>query len=728
MISEPDPSPELDPAPAAERVRRVLLSPRRGAVELKVGPPPVLSPGEVLIRTAFSVVSGGTERAKIEFASRGLLAKARSRPDLVRQVLDSLRRDGPSATMRAVRRRLSQPVPLGYSSAGTVLAVGHRVERLAPGDRVAAGGGGYAVHADVVAVPKHLVAPVPSGVPLPAAAFATLGAVGVHAFRLSEASVGATVAVVGLGPVGLLTGLVARAAGCRVVGLDVRPEAVDRARAAGFDRAFSAVGAVEDAVREVTEGRGVDAVLVCAAARSNDPVVLAGRIARDRARVVLVGDVPVQAPRDLLYRKELQLVVARSYGPGRYDPAYEEGGHDYPAGYVRWTEQRNMVAFLQLLADGALDVLPLITHRFPLGQAQEGYRVVSATPGAVVVFDHGDSATEAKPPAHARPRPSSPTRTGVVRVGVIGGGSFAGRVLLPALRRARGAEVVGVATLRGHPAPGSLAPAAASAEELLADPDVDAVVIATRHGSHASLTTAALEAGKAVFVEKPLALSTEELRSVTEAWERYGLPVQVGFNRRWAPQARRLRDELAKRSSPAVVSVRVNAGPLEPGHWAADLEVGGGRILGEMCHFVDLAGFLLDVDPVEVTASAARTGTTPQGAEDVAAAVRYEDGSLGIVTYVALGDVSLGKERVEAFWDGSVFVIEDWRRVSVSRGGKTRSERHRADKGYAAEMEAFLRSAREGGGEDRDFMRSVRSTAATLAVVQSLSLGAPVEL
>lgn len=710
------------PPDVAASVRRVVLRPRGGDVEVERAAAPVLGDGEVLIRTAFSVVSPGTERSKLELAGKGLLGKARSRPELVREVLDKARREGPAATLRAVRRRLGESVPLGYSSAGTVLATGRRVDGVSPGDRVAAGGSGYALHADVVAVPKNLVAKVPDGVSLDAAAFATLGSVALHGVRLAGVGIGETVVVVGLGVVGLLAGLLARAAGCRVLGVDLRAEALDRARKAGLDDAVFPSEA-DESVRAMSGGLGADAVLLCAAASDDAPVVLAGRVARDRARVVVVGDVPVHAPRDLYFSKELEIVVSRSYGPGRYDPSYEEGGHDYPAGYVRWTERRNFEAFLRLLEEGTLDAASLVTHRFPVADAPEAYRVLTSTPGSVVLLEYGEAP---RPVAEPAPRRRAvPGKAGSLRVGLIGGGSFAERVLVPAIRDA-GADVTAIVSTRGRTTAGlASVPLEGDVESLLGSRP-DAVFIATRHDSHARLTTMMLEAGVPVFVEKPLALSAEELDAIVAAWSSAAVPAMVGFNRAHASLAAEVRAGLNRRHGPGAVAIRVNAGALPEGHWSRDLDVGGGRILGELCHFVDLAGFLLGAEPVEVFAQGTRTGAAPQAIEDVAVSIRYGEGSLATLAYTALGDVSLGKERVEAFAGGEAWAIDDWRSLTHVAGGRSRTRRGPGDKGHAAEVAEFLRALRAGDGLDGPFLRAVATTRATLAIVESLSLGIPV--
>lgn len=714
---------DTDEATLAQPVRRVVLSPKGAKVEVEAGHAPVLGAGEVLIQTAFSVVSPGTERSKLELSRKSLVGKARSRPDLVRQTLDKVRQEGLSATMGAVRRKLGESIPLGYSLAGEVLAVGERVEGLKPGDRVAAGGGGYALHADVVVVPQNLVVPVPADVPLDAAAFATIGAVSMHGFRLGRTEVGEVVAVVGLGLIGLLAGAVAKAAGCRVVGIDLRPEALERALAMGFDEAVPAGEDAAGRVLRASRGRGADSVLLCASASTNAPILLAGEIARDRARVVVVGDIPVEGPRDVFFKKELELVVSRSYGPGRYDPAYEEKGRDYPVGYVRWTQRRNLESFVDLVAAGRMDVVSTVTHRFPVDRADEAYATLETTPGAVVLLEYPREERRPMPPP-AAPVAPSPRRS--VRIGLVGTGSFASRILVPAIAGDAGASVVAVASLQGRPPSIEGARHASTAADVIGDPSIHAVFIATRHDSHAELAAAALAAGKAVFVEKPLALSHEELAAVVAARRDAPGPSMTGFNRRYAPFTARLRD-LTASGAPATIQARVNAGPLPPDHWTKDLDVGGGRILGEMCHFVDLVTYLARSAPVSVFAHAAGAAS-PQGAEDVVATLSFANGSVASVLYAATGDPSTGKERIEVFCGGSTGIVDDWKTLTVATSGKHAEEKGRMDKGHAAEVAAFLTAVRAGGSLADSFTLDVVSTRATLAVVESLATGLPVTL
>jgi polar amino acid transport system substrate-binding protein len=710
-------------------MRQVAQRPRDGRLTVIDAPLPQLRRGWLLVENRCSLISAGTERSKVELGSKGLIAKARARPDLARKVVDRARAEGVRSAVGAARERLDALTPIGYSSAGVVVSVGEGVEGLAPGDRVACAGGGWANHADVVAVPRNLVARIPEGVPFEAAAYTTVGAIALHAVRRAEAEVGERIGVVGLGLVGQLAARIVAAAGCAAIGIDVDARAVELARRSGALAFIRDDPSIETSTMEATAGLGLDAVLVCASSTSPDPLALAVRLARDRGRIVVVGDVPVEASRALLYEKELELRLSRSYGPGRYDRDYEERGRDLPAAHVRWTEQRNLEAFIELVSSGRLDPDELTTHRFEVERAPEAYELLS---------DGGDDGVRAfgillEYPAQLErsepaPRPSRPHAAASGRLGVIGAGSFARATLLPALQQA-GASFVSVATEGGL----SSADVAnrfgfertASTEEVLGDDGIDAVVIATRHSSHASLVAAALSAGKHVFVEKPLALRREELLAVEDAHRSGGGLLMVGFNRRFAPLAERLRDELG--GHPCVLAVRVNAGPLPADHWLHDQEVGGGRLLGEGCHFVDLLGLLAADRIVSVHATARpQPGRPLECSDELAAVMRFENGGVGTLVYAGGGDPRLPKERVEAFGAGLSAVLDDFQRLELFRGGKRRVEKGRQDKGHATQAENFVRAVR-GEVEAPPVETYFASTRATLALAESIRSGMPVE-
>ena len=709
-------------------MKQVAQRAKDGAITVVDAAVPALRPGWLLVANRFSLISAGTERSKVELGEKSLVAKARARPDLARKVVDRARTEGLRPAVAAARERLEALGPIGYSTAGIVREVGGAVPGVAPGDRVACAGGGWANHAELVAVPRNLVAKVPDGVELASAAYATVGAIALHAVRQSGATVGERVAVVGLGLVGQLVVRILVAAGCEAVGIDVEAAAVGLAERAGA-RAFQRQDpALEASVAEATDGLGVDAAVLCAATRSSDPLTLGARIARDRGRLVVVGEFPVEAERAILYEKELEIRLARSYGPGRYEREYEERGLDLPAGYVRWTEQRNLQAFVDLVATGRVDPSELTTHRFAVDDAPAAYALLTdadAQPrpfGVLLEYDER--------PARGRPRPAPAPRSAGAGIGVVGAGSFARRTILPALRDG-GARLVAIASEGGLSATDAarrfgFERGALSPDELLDDDGVGAVVIATRHADHARLAAASLRRGKAVFVEKPLALSEAELAEIEDALTEDAI-LMVGFNRRFAPLVVRLRDELA--GAPGVVlSARVNAGPLPPDHWLHDSEEGGGRLLGEGCHFVDLLSHLAGTPATAVHAFAAPQPQRPLERSDaLVATLRFANGAVGTLVYSGDGDPRLPKERIEAFGAGLSAVLDDFRRLELFRGGKRTVVKHRPDKGHRSELDHFLAAVRgEASAIPPDSY--VASTRATLALAESLKRGEAVTL
>jgi predicted dehydrogenase/threonine dehydrogenase-like Zn-dependent dehydrogenase len=658
---------------------------------------------------------------------KNLLQKARARPDLVKKVIDRARVEGVGAAIGVARDRLAALAPIGYSSAGVVLELGSGVEALAPGDPVACGGGGWANHAEIVAVPRTLCVPVPEGVRLDAAAYATVGAIALHGVRQSGAAIGESVGVIGLGLVGQLAVRILGAAGCHVVGVDLDPAAVELARAAGALALGRDEPGLEENVRATTGGLGLDAVVLCAASGSPDPLELAVRLARDRGRIVIVGETPITVDRALMYEKELEVRMSRSYGPGRYDRDYEERGRDLPPGYVRWTEQRNMQAFLDLVAAGRISPEELTTHRFPVESAAEAYRrLVESDKRARpfgVLLEYTGQAVERAP----RITPTRAHIQGAPGVGLIGAGAFARATLIPALKAA-GASLVAVTSEGGLTAADvasrfGFGRAADSVEEILDDPTIGAVVIATRHGSHASLTAAALAAGKAVFVEKPLALSVAELQEVEEALDDGSL-LMVGFNRRFAPLVERLQAELRDRDD-IVLCMRVNAGPLADGHWLHDSAEGGGRLLGEGCHFVDLIATLADSPAVFAHAIAVpQRGRPIECSDSFTTHIRFA-GAVAALVYSGGGDARMSKERLELFGGGLAAVLDDFRALEIYRGSKRRSWKSAQDKGHRAEIARFLASAR--GECDPPAPDSyLDSTWLTLALADSLRNGTPI--
>ena len=737
-------------------MKQLLQDVRTGDLNVAEVPAPQLLPGCVLVHTAASLVSAGTERASAEFARKKLLAKARSRPDLVRDVLAKFQRDGLAATLGAVRSRLDQPQSVGYSSAGTVVAVGDGISDINVGDRVACAGVGYASHAEFACVPRLLVAKFPEGgaVSFEHAAFGTVGAICLHGLRTAEVSLGDTVAVIGLGLLGQITVQLLKAAGCRVLGMDLNDERADLAIGSGAEVASTASHEFAKLSFEKTGGRGVDAVLITAETPSSEPVNLAAEVARDRAIICAVGTVGMDLERKLYYEKELDFRISRSYGPGRYDAAYEQKGRDYPIGHVRWTENRNMESFLRLIAEGKLNLSPLITHRFPLDQATHAYDLIMGRanePSLGILLSYSD--------AQFPNRPSDRIAIGglaakqardTVAVGVLGAGNFAQATLLPALKAIPEVSFISVCNATG---PRSRSAAerfgfpycSTDDDEIFRDPEINAVIVATRHHLHAGQTIAALNAGKCVFCEKPLCLNEDELaeiirtlaiptggdrsgdRTVTSV--RSSSLLMVGFNRRFAPMAVQLKKFLGGIHEPLALHYRVNAGFLPADHWVNDPEQGGGRILGEVCHFVDFLCFLADAIPTEVQAQS--VGNPGQYTVDnIVVQLRFSNGSVGSITYVANGDKSASKERIEIFGGSSVAILEDFRYLEFVRNGRKQITRARLeqDKGHKAEMRAFVDAVQGKTPPPIPFEQIVASTLATLRLQNACQLGEPLRV
>ncbi len=698
---------------------------KNGATTIVDVPVPTPRAGMALVKTATSLVSAGTERMVVEFAEKSYLGKARSRPDLVKQVLDKAKREGIVPTLQAAFSRLDQPMALGYSSAGTILGLGENMQGFKIGQRVACAGGGFAVHAEYAVVPRNLLIPLPDSVDFESAAFATLGAIAMHGFRLAEPQVGERVAVIGMGLLGLLGAQIATAAGCRVLGIDIDPQRIALATSLGLE-AVTRDQAVDSSVA-FTANRGFDVVLICADTPSNDPVELAGVIARDRARVVAVGAVGLNIPRKIYYEKELSFINSRSYGPGRYDASYEEEGRDYPIGFIRWTEGRNIESVVELMAGGKLNVQPLISHRFPIEQAAEAYEVITgkkkeAFLGVLLTYANAVGKLEGSKVVRFNVSTSKPA---TCKLGVLGAGLYANATLLPAIKNIKDIELVGIASSGGLHAQHSgqkfgFKYATSSDEEILNDPNINTVAILTRHDSHADLVVRALNAGKHVFVEKPLAVNREQLSVISEQLQNTprGL-LTVGFNRRFAPLAQSLSSFLFHRKEPMHVHYRVNAGYIPLNHWTHDEVLGGGRIIGEGCHFIDLITFLVGAAPVRVSAYALPNGGKYRE-DNVSMTFTFPDGSLGVVDYLANGDKSFPKERVEVFCGGSIAILDDFVSLTTVRDGKRKEERKAQDKGWKAEMEAFAKTIREGGAPPIPYEQLIGVTQATFAAVESI--------
>jgi predicted dehydrogenase len=706
-------------------MKQLLQNIKTGKSTVEEVPIPTPREGQALVKVEASLVSAGTERMVVEFAEKSLVGKARSRPDLVKQVLDKARREGLLNTAQAAFNRLDQPMALGYSSSGTIVKLGKGMQGFKVGQRVACAGGGFAVHAEYNVVPRNLLTPLPKNVDFEFAAFTTLGAIALHGFRLAEPQIGENVAVIGMGLLGLLTAQIAYAAGCNVLGIDLDPARLALASSLGLE-AVSRKKAV-DSAQAFTSNRGFDVVIICADTSSNDPVELAGVIARDRGRVVAIGAVGLSLPRKVYYEKEISFINSRSYGPGRYDLNYEENGQDYPLGYVRWTEGRNFEAVVDLMAGGKLKVEPLITHRFPIEQGSKAYDVITGKKkekflGVLLTYTEGNEKMEGSAVHFS---PSKTYKTASVNLGVLGAGLFANAALLPAIKKAGDINLVGIASSGGLHAQHSgkkfgFQYATSDEDEILNDPNINTVAILTRHDSHAELVVKALKAGRHVFVEKPLALTLGQLKNVEKQLRNTnsGL-LTVGFNRRFAPLAQKLSNFHEDRSEPMHVHYRVNAGPISLNHWTQDPEIGGGRIIGEACHFIDFITFLVGDSPVSVSAHALPDNGRYRE-DNVSMIFTFPDGSIGVVDYLANGDKSFPKERVEVFCGGRIAVLDDFVSLQLVEGGNKKETKNAQDKGWVNEWKVFTDSIRNGGEPPIPYEQLIGVTESTFAAVESI--------
>ncbi|WP_240137595.1 bi-domain-containing oxidoreductase [Streptomyces sp. MUM 178J] len=728
-------------------MKQVVQNYKSGELALLDVPAPGCKPGGVLVRSAYSLISTGTELMKVSEAGMSMVGKARSRPDQVAKVVQSVAANGVPATYRKVMGKLDSYTPLGYSLCGVVEQVGAGIDDVAVGDLVACAGNEHALHAELNWVPKNLYARVPDGLAPRHAAFGTVGSIALQGVRQGESRLGDAALVIGLGLIGQLVVQLLAASGVRVVGVDpdpVRCELAERLGAAACGDPASA--AVEAAVAELTGGHGVDQVYLAAGGGSNQPVELAARLCRDRGRVVDIGKCRLDLPWNAYYEKELDVRFSRSYGPGRYDPEYELEGRDYPIGYVRWTERRNLACFLDLLARGSVDVEPLVSHVADLADAVETYqRLKDGDLKAVaVLFRYPEHESEAQAPAVALPEvkgrgggASGTARAAKspVRLAFVGAGNYASSMLLPHLAQRDGVTLSTVVTTTALSAANAqrkfgFAEATTDLDAVLGDKSIDAVFVVTRHSSHAELTRKALLAGKTVFVEKPLALTEDELAGVLAAVEESGNDrLQVGFNRRFAPLLLEARKRFGARTGPASLRYLVNAGRLEHGSWYLRQGAEGSRFAGEGGHFIDTASWLLDADPVSVYA----VGTSGnEGSGDIQAVLRYPDGSTAAISYVTTGPAGFPKETLDLVADGHALRLDDFVRAAVYDGRRRRwvsSLLPKArDKGQNAELAAFVKAVRTGGPMPVPLESLVATTAATLAVQTGLAGGAPVTL
>lgn len=733
-------------------MKQVAQNYRSGELTVLDAPPPSCAPGGVLVRSLYSLISTGTELMKVEESKLSLVGKAKARPDQLKKALDTVYQQGPVSAYRKAMNRLDSYTPLGYSLSGLVVEVGEGAEEFSVGDLVACAGNEFALHAELNWVPVNLCVRVPSGVAPELAAFATVGAIALQGLRQAEPQIGDTACVIGLGLVGQLVVQLLVASGVRVVGLDVVD---DRCRLAERSGALLCAGpdeqglaAVEATLAHASGGVGADHVLLAAGGSSNGPVEAAARLARDRARVVDIGKCHLDLPWTSYYEKELDLRFSRSYGPGRYDPVYEVQGVDYPVGYVRWTERRNLACFVDLVASGQIDPEPLVSGVFPLDGAVEVYEGLrtGSLRGVGFLFryesEHGAGPAETLPhpapgatavtPAATAARTPEARLVGpsTIRIGFIGAGNYASSMLLPHLMGRSGVKLARVVTQRSLSAVNAqrkfgFEAAGTEVDELLADESIDAVFVVTRHSSHAALTARVLEAGKAVFVEKPLALRSEELEQLLQTVEKTGNGrIMVGFNRRFSPMLSQMRSRFGWSRGPLVARYLVNAGQTAPGSWYGDRESEGSRFVGEGGHFVDTLGWWIGSEALEVSA------TSAAGEDDLQVSIRYADQSLGTITYLTTGHPRFPKETFEVSGAGRSARLVNFRQATVWAGHRKRTSRAfgSPDKGQRAEVDAFLSAVRTGASMPIPLGSLAATTRVTLAAGASLSRREPVRV
>jgi predicted dehydrogenase/threonine dehydrogenase-like Zn-dependent dehydrogenase len=721
-------------------------------------PPPALKSGCILVETHASLVSLGTERSMLDLAKKSLIEKAVARPDLVKQVIRKIKTEGLTETYRQAMERLDTPVPLGYSSSGRVIAVGEGVEGFSEGDRVACAGSGHASHSEIVCVPKTLVVKIPHDVSFESAAFVALGSIAMHGIRMAGTNFGERVVVMGLGLLGQLAVQLLNAAGCPVCGLDIDPKKVEMALAHGAQAgAVIDRDDVVDRVRSFTDGHGADGVIILASTPSNDPIELAAEIARERGHIVVPGLVGLDIPRKTFYEKELRFLVSKAWGPGIHDPDYESG-QDYPFPLVRWTAQRNMAHFIDLIGDGRVKVDPLITHRFPFEQATEAYDLILKQKGPVigVILNYGGSGRRQSEPPVIQPRLLQEKKVmltddeakpvagePIISIGLIGAGLFARGILLPAFKGIEGVRFRGVCTSRGISGEhigrkNNFEYCTTDPGEIIKDASIDLVMVLTRHGSHAKWVCEALGAGKKVFVEKPLCINESELAQIrltySEVRSKNGDPpfLMVGFNRRFSPMTQEAIGIFSGVSRPLMITVRANVGPIAKESWVHDPNEGGGNIIGEVCHFVDLVQALTGSEPIRVYAQPARSreeGSFPE--DNVAITLTMADGSVCTIHYTALGNKGFERERIEVFGGGIVCAIENFKNLTLNRDGKqsrTGSWFQNMDKGHKAEMALLISHLRKRQPPPVSFESYVGTTRATFTAMESLRTGKPVDI
>ena len=720
-------------------MKQIVQNYKTGKLSLLEVPVPTTKSDGVLVRNVNSLVSMGTEKQMIDLAKKSLIGKALARPDLAKQVIDKIKTEGLKEAYDQAMSRLDTPLPMGYSSAGEVIAVGSGAEEFRVGDRVACSGSGYASHAEIIFVPKNLCVKIPENVDFESAAFAALGGIALHSTRLAELTLGENVAIIGLGLLGQIAVQVVKASGCSVFGMDIDPEKVASAQGLGMDA--GAVIGQDDIVKLVsnfTRGHGTDAVIIMASTLSNEPIQLAGEIAREQGHVIVTGLVGLDVPRKVFYEKELDLKIPRAWGAGMYDEYYERKGVEYPFSYVRWTAQRNMEQFLHLVSQEKVRLDTIITHRFPIDEAIPAYDMLAGKTKEKyigVLFAYDDSLSLSQKIKLKDKQGTKRSRKAQVNLGIIGAGQFAKGTLLPIVQKLSYVNPKSIATASGMNSKDvgdkfGFEYCTSDYLKILEDSDVTCVMITTRHHLHAKLAVESLKHDKDVFVEKPLALNLSELKALTDVYRDSQRGLMVGFNRRFSPFAIRAKKLLDHSMEPMIINCRVNAGFVSKDSWIQAREEGGGRIIGEICHFIDLIQFFTQSMPVRVYAETiSNQSKNYTNTDNIVISIKLENGSSASVVYAANGDKSFPRERIEIFRDESVCLIDNFKSMLFTKGGKRKKmKRFNVDRGHQQELTTFFSCIKDGKQMPVDFTEYVFTTLTTFAIEESINRGIPVDI
>jgi len=710
-------------------MKQVIQNYKTGEIKLVEVPAPFCGKKEVLVENKNSLISAGTEKLMINLAKKSLLGKAKERPDLVKKVINKIKTDGLVETYKQSMARLENPVPLGYSSAGVVKKVGDEVKSLNVGNRVACIGPEYASHAEVIAVPENLCVKIPEDVDFESASFVALGGIALHAVRVSEAELGDNVAVIGLGLLGQIAIQVLKASGCNVLGMDIDSQKLQLAKSFGIDEVANSENLTEK-VKEFTQGNGADAVIIFASTKSNQPIEQASEIARERAKIVAPGMIDFSLPRKLFYDKELKLVISRSWGPGVSDENYEKKCIDYPISYVRWTAKRNIEAFLNLIKEKKVVLKSLITHRYKIEDALSAYDMILNKKeryiGVVLDYPASEEKFEKKIISYKNKNLIGKKK---INIGLIGAGLFTKGTLAPILKANKNINLKGIAASKGFSLEGISQKLGAEYKttdykEILEDKEVDAVIITTPHNLHSKFITESLRAGKNVFSEKPLCINEEQLKEIIKTYSQSENRLMIGLNRRFSPFSAFIKEKLNK-ESPKIVNCRVNVGYLPKEIWVHDKKVGGGNVIGEVCHFIDLIQYFTDSLPVKVSAfSISSKREDVFGEDNIIVNLEMEDGSAGNIVYTTLGNRSYPRERIEIFSDNKVGVIENFKLARFFEGNKRLEKKGMSvDRGHKNEYETFFKSLKEGKEIPVDFKEYVVTTLTTFKILESLRTG-----